>query len=459
MSNSILHKRHEDLDTLEKRRSHRISILGCSRDGLLHALLFAEAGFQVTCIDADRALTSHVAKGRAPFLRKEVEPLLRKHLSSFHLTTTSRTEEAITQSSVVIVTTRATVDKKRRPSHSNLERVCKQIGESLQPGSLVIIMCPLRPNTTETLIKETLEDASGFKAEKDFGLAYSPLPVLAQSALKKLANSRRIVAARSKESLNAAVAILKTITEQEIATTHSIRTAEATKLFEAVQHYTEIALANEYTLLCNNTDLDYFQVRELAETSGFSVFPPPTLSCSSIQEEPYLLLEEAERINVKMRLPKLSCEINNEILKHSANLIKEALKNCGKTLRRAKITILGITQTPNTSDRPKASAKRLARILEKRGAKVTLYDPYLSGKELTEQRYTFKRRIAEATEGADCVAILTKHDRLQRLNLKKLKIMVKMPAAIVDFEGTIDPEKAEKEGFTYRRLGRGVYNK
>jgi hypothetical protein len=43
--------------------------------------------------------------------------------------------------------------------------------------------------------------------------------------------------------------------------------------------------------------------------------------------------------------------------------------------------------------------------------------------------------------------------------LKKLKLLAKMPAAIVDFEGVLDPEKVEAEGFIYRGLGRGVWKK
>jgi UDP-N-acetyl-D-mannosaminuronate dehydrogenase len=140
-------------------------------------------------------------------------------------------------------------------------------------------------------------------------------------------------------------------------------------------------------------------------------------------------------------------------------LVREALRSCGKTLRRAKISLLGISQTPNTSDAPKISAKKLAKILEAKGAKVSLYDPYLSGKELIDLSYSFKKNLTDAMESVDCIVILTGHNRFKRLNLKKLKIMAKMPVAIVDLEGVVDPKKVEREGFIYRGLGRGVWTK
>jgi len=57
------------------------------------------------------------------------------------------------------------------------------------------------------------------------------------------------------------------------------------------------------------------------------------------------------------------------------------------------------------------------------------------------------------------MVILTSHDQFKRLNLRKLKVMAKMPVAIVDFEGVIEPEKVERQGFIYRGLGRGVWTK
>jgi UDP-N-acetyl-D-mannosaminuronate dehydrogenase len=129
-------------------------------------------------------------------------------------------------------------------------------------------------------------------------------------------------------------------------------------------------------------------------------------------------------------------------------------------LRRAKLSILGFSQTPNTVDVPKNSLEKLAEILAIKGAKISLYDPYLSSKALTDLKsISLKKSLIEAVEGADCIIVLTGHDQFKRLNLKKLKLMAKMPAAIVDFEGVVDPGKAEAEGFIYRGLGRGVWAK
>jgi hypothetical protein len=45
------------------------------------------------------------------------------------------------------------------------------------------------------------------------------------------------------------------------------------------------------------------------------------------------------------------------------------------------------------------------------------------------------------------------------LNLKKLKMLMTKSASIVDMGHVIEPERAEKAGFIYRGVGRGVWTK
>jgi nucleotide sugar dehydrogenase len=459
MSTSILHVRPEETDSIEKRRKYRVSIIGCGRNGLLHACLLAEAGFKIICVDADQTLVNRLARGKSPFLKDKVEPLLKKHVKNGSVEATNDVKTAVAQSDIILITTQSKIDRKKKVNYLDIENVCKRVGPSLRRGSLVIIMSNVGPAAAERLIRQTLENTSGFKVGAEFGLAYNPVRILDQQNLEKLADCKRIVAATDKDSLNAASYVLGTIAKKNAVETNDVKTAEAAMLFESVQHHTNVALANEFACFCEKAGIDYHKAKELAERSAHGTLVSPTLACRNIREAPYLLLDEAENLNMKLRIPAIAREINEEILKHAISLIRESLRSCGKTLRRAKISLLGISQTPNMKDSPKVSAEKLAKILETKGAKVSLYDPYLSGKDLADLGHRVKKKLTEAMEGVDCVVILTGHDRFKRLNLKKLKIMTRMPAAIVDLEGIVDPEKVEREGFIYRGLGRGVWTK
>jgi nucleotide sugar dehydrogenase len=451
----MLNIKAEEIDNAEKRGKYTISILNCEQIGLLHACLFAEAGFKVICVDTNQAVVSYLTRGKAPFLKHSIEPVLKKHVKSGCFKATNDTKAAVAQSDIILVTTPAKLDEKDKIDYSAIESACKWVGSSLRHGALVIIVSVIGVGTTEGLVRETLENASGFKVGVDFGLAYSPVQLLEECTLEKLSDYKRIVAAADKKSLDSASAILGTIARKGVVKTNDVKTAEALTLFEGMHNFTNLALVNEFALFCEKADIDYCKMQKLAK----STFALPTLTFEKNRIEPYVLLDEAESLNAKLRFPKVTMEINKEILKHAFSLIQDALRSCGKTLRKAKISLIGISRTPNMMDTPKSSVKNLAKMLETKGAKISLYDPYLLSNELADLEYAFKKSLTEAVEGADCIAILTGHDQFKRLNLKKLKIIMRMPAAIVDFDGVIEPEKVEMEGFIYRGLGRGVWTK
>ncbi len=442
-------------ETLGKHGEGIVSIVGCGRLGILHACLFAEAGFRVTCADSDQAAVERILKGRVPFLRHEVEPILRKSLTNGRLKATSDLKAAIAQSNVVIVTTCVNVNSKGKVDYSPLEKALKLVGSSLHRENLVIIVSVVGVGVTERLLKEILENSSGFKAGSDFYLAYSPILFPEGQTLKGVSSCRRIVAAPDKISLEAALNVIKSVTKADVIQTQDVKAAEAAVLFEATFQNVNSALTNEFAYLCEKLGIDYSSTRNLLGSYA-NVYLPPT----STNDATKILLEEAENLNVKLRISETTIELDDEILRHEVELIRDALKSCGKPLRRAKIALLGFSQTPNTADVPKDSAKKIVSMLENKGAKLTLYDPFIVGKILAEIEHApLKKSLMEAVEGADCMVILAAHEQLKRLNLKKLKLLAKMPAAIVDLESVLDPAKVEAEGFVYRGFGRGVWKK
>jgi nucleotide sugar dehydrogenase len=459
MSSATLNMRREDVDAPEKRGKYIVSIIGCGKNGIFHACSFAEVGFKVICVDVDQTIVNSLLRGKTPFLKREIEFKLKNYVKTGILSATIDVKTAVSQSNFITITTPIEIDEKKTPDYSKLENICKKIGSNLRRDSLVIVTSIMGVGVTESLIKETLENTSGLKVGVDFGLAYSPIRILNEQTFEMLKNQSRIVAASDKKSLDAASTILETITKNVVRKFGNIKIAEAVVLFEVVQYDVNIALANEIALFCEKAGLDYLEIYQLTKTCGSSEISSPKFIDEKIHEEPYLFLENIENFDLKLRIPSIAREINEEIIKHAINLTKDALKSCGKTLRRTKVSLLGVSQTPNTRSAPKKMAKKLVKMLEAGGAKVNIYDPYLSGEELAEMQHYFKKNLTETLEGIDCIIIFTGHDHFRHLNLRKMKMMMKMPAAIVDLEGIVEPYKVEREGFIYRGLGRGVWTR
>lgn len=449
MSSSILHVKPEEIDSNEKRVAFTVGIIGSGSLGLAHACLFADAGFKVICADPDTMVASQLAKGKTPLAPSEVEAKLKKHLKTGHFSATNDIKTAVTQSQIIAITTSVGIDEKNNPDYSDMEHACKLVGASLHRDSIVIVMSAVGIGAIDSTVRENVENASGFKAGLDFALAYSPSCAL----------DERFVAATDKTSLAAASTIMECITKKGIKRTNNIKAAELAALLNAVQQDLNDALANEIAFLCEKAHIDYIETQKLLTTNTSCNSTTTTPTHERTREEPYLLLESAESLNTKLRLTTVARETNEEVPKHAIALASDALRNCGKTLRRARVAILGISETPNARNPPKKMLNKLVKMLETKGAKVCVYDPYFSNNELSEMQKHVRKSLTEAVERVDCLVIITGHDQFRRLSLKKLKPIMKMPAAIVDLEAVFEPDKVEMEGFIYRGLGRGVWTK
>jgi UDP-N-acetyl-D-mannosaminuronic acid dehydrogenase len=448
---AVLHLKPEEVDTKEKRGEYTVSVIGCNQKGILYATAFAEAGFKLICTDIDQTLVKHLSKGKTPFHDREVESKLKSFLRRGQLSVTNELKNAVSQSAVVVMTFTAKIDDQKHPDYSEVENVCKQAGAALSRGALFIYGGTAGLGFTEGVIKETLENTSGLRVGEDFGLIYNPIQFSASEPNASFANQELTVAGVDRTSLESAANVLGVLTRKTVKQILGVKTAEAALLFTIARKDANLALANELAVFCESAGIDYFETLKLVETNE-SKFAPTVEAQEDNGNAAYLLLESAENLNAKLRFPALARKINDDTVRHAVNLTQDALRGCGKTLRRARVAVLGAGE-------PRTTTNIFVKMLEKKGAKVGLYDPLLPKNEIVNMARMFKRSLKDAVEGTDAIVILTEQERFKRLNLKKLRAVMKMPAAIVDLTGMIDPEKVERKGFAYRGIGRGMEKK
>jgi dTDP-alpha-D-glucose dehydrogenase len=435
---AVLNLKPEDLDTIEKRAKFTVTVVGCGRKGILYANGFAGAGFKVVCTDSDPILVKKLSKGKTQLGDPEVEAQLKKFISTEQLSVAGDLKKAVSQGDIVILAIAAKIDETKKPDYSELANVCKQIGASLHAGVLVVYGSIAGLGLVEGVIKETLENTSGLKAGVDFGLFYSPIFSSSARPVKSTANLELKVAG-TENSLEAAITILKLIAKN-VKPVADVKTVEIATLFSVAKQDADTALANELAVFCEGAKADYFEITKLLDTNN--AFYPQVVGEEN--KEAYLLFESAENLNVKLRIPTLARQINEDMVKHAVNLTQDALRSCNKTLRRARVAVLG-------SANPKALTDALVKMLELKGAKINVFDPSVKGDSL-DSGY-LKTSVNEAVDGADCIVLLAGQERL---NLKKLKPLTKNPCVVVDLTGAFDPQNVKTEGFIYRGLGRGT---
>jgi nucleotide sugar dehydrogenase len=441
---NVLNVKPDEIDTNEKRSKYVVSVVGCGRKGILYAYAFAGAGFKVTCSDADASVVKKLAKGKTALREQEIEGKIRSLINAGQLSVTSELKKAVSRSDVIIITVPPKVDDKKKIDSSEALNTLKQVGAALHSGVLVIYGEVAGLGFIEGIMKETLENTSGLKAGQDFSVAYIPIHNSQVKLVEPITDLELKVAMVGKTSQDATLNFVKTIAKNAKQIS-DVKTAEIATLFTAAKQDTNAALASELAVFCESASIDYFEVLKSLEFNDPSFWP--TTVDEENKNEAYLLLESAENLSAKLRLPTLARKINEEMVKHAINLTQDALRSCNKALRRARIAVLGTVNLGTTT-------MVFLKLLQLKGAKVSLYDPAAKSDAL--DLGVAKTSLNEAVEGVDCIVILTGGEQFKHLNLRRLKALTKKPSAIVDLAGAFERKEVEAEGFIYRGLGRGI---
>jgi nucleotide sugar dehydrogenase len=435
----------EYVDSPEKRNSYTVGIVGYSKEGLSYALAFATAGYTVKYTDRDQYALNRIAKGATMLFSNAAEAKLKTLAKTGRITVINDLEKTVSGSNVIVIAIPLKFDEKGFFDDSEVKNVCKQIGTSLRKGSLVIYGCITGVGFIESTVKRPIEDTSSLKTGEDYGLAYC-ISETKDWTEETAEASQFYVAAYEKRSLQSAATFMETLTKKEVKLLPDLQTAELAILFMAAHKDVSMALTNELSAFCEKTGQDYYSIIEYSGKHENSTYP--TLHTDENRNVIHLLMAAAENAGVKLRLLEAARQTNELMVKRALTLVKEALDECGKSLRRAKVSVIGMVASESASH-------TLVKMLEAKGAKVSIYETRTTASQNIDFTGSYAKTVYEAAESADCIVLVTGRDWAKRLNLRKLHTIMKMPAAIVDLTASLEQDKVEKAEFIYRSLGRG----
>ena len=438
-----------------------IGVVGLGWMGLPTACIFAEAGARVVGADMDPKIVERVNKGDTPIDEPGLSPMLKKAVRSGKFTATTATEEAAANSDILFIVVPTMIDRQKHADYSAVEDACVSIGKGLKNGSLVVFESTCGPGVTERVVKGTIEKYSGLVAGQSFGLAYSPIRAMGGRALQDLQTYAKVVGAIDKKSLEAACAALSVIVKGELIRVRDIKTAELVKLFETIYRDVNIALANEFALLCEEMGVDYVETMRTANSQPYSHLHATGVGVGGhcLPVYPYLLATEAFAFDARLRLVLDARKINDFMPRHVAKLASDGLRVCGKSLKRAKVVVLGISYRPNVRETRYSPSLDLISILKKRGARVTAFDPLYNASEIESLGLLSEPTLRKAIEKADCAILAVAHDEFKNLDTIELAAHMPKQGLIVDCTGILDSASVEKSGLIYRGTGRGLWTR
>lgn len=431
----------------------KVAVIGLGYVGAPVAATVAATGARVVGIDIDSAKVRAVSAGRNPLRGREpgLAGLLKSEVSHGRLTATTDMA-AVRSADVVVVCVETPIDPVTRdPAYRALKAALASLGLHLKRGVLVSVESTLAPGTMERLVRPTLERASKMKAGRDFALVHCPERVTAGKLLYNLTNLHRVLGAPDPKSTRRAIAFYKRFVKGEIHPT-DWTTSEVAKTAENAYWDVQIAFANEVALISEELGVDAYRVRELVNTCPYRamLLPGAGVGGPCIPKDPWLLISPA--LHSKPELIPIARGVNDYMPRRMAQLVDEALAASGRRIKGARVAVLGFAFRENTEDTRNSPARLFIRDLRRRGADVVIHDPFAR----SERGYKVLRDLKVASNGADCLAIVTAHDTYRNLDLKALRRTMRR-RVLVDGRNVFAGSEVVRAGFVYRGIGKGQF--
>lgn len=365
-----------DLEKKIKKREARIGIIGLGYVGLPLVKTFLNKGFKVIGFDTDDRKVALLNQGKSYIKHvtgKDLKPFLLKKI--FQATKDFRT---LANVDVIIICVPTPLDAHKNPDLSFVLKTTRVISENLRKGQLIVLESTTYPGTTEEEMLPILEEG-GREVGRDFHLAYSPERENPGDKVYTTSKIPKIVGGVTPSCKRITKALYDQIVVKTIPVS-SPRVAEASKLLENIFRSVNIALVNEMKMIFERMDIDIWEVVEAASTKPFGFmpfFPGPGYGGHCIPVDPFYLAWKAKEVDYPTKFIELAGEINTLMPYYVVSKTIEALNERGKSIKGARILVLGIAYKKDIDDQRESPSLKIISLLQKKGAIVSYNDPYV----------------------------------------------------------------------------------
>ncbi|MEJ2012198.1 MAG: nucleotide sugar dehydrogenase [Anaerolineales bacterium] len=399
-----------DLVAKFKQRQGQIGVIGLGYVGLPLVMALTEAGFEVIGLDADPEKVAMLQAGKS-YVEDVPSEAIDRTVKNGKLKPTTDYKD-LSQVDGVSICVPTPLRKTGDPDLSYIVAVSKALVPVLHAGMVVILESTTYPGTTRELVQPELE-STGLKVGEDIFLAFSPERVDPGRTDWTTVNTPKVIGGIT-PACTAVAAAMYGAAMENIVSVSSTEVAEMTKLLENTFRAVNIGLVNELALMCERLGIDTWEVIDAAASKpfGFMRFTPgPGLGGHCIPIDPLYLSWKLKSVKYNARFIELASEINTNMPRYVVGRVQDLLNTIGRSIRGAKILVLGAAYKPDVSDTRESPALDVIGLLEEKGAEVDYFDPFVEELQGDDWSKTSVPDLKKALKRADCVVLVTDHEQ------------------------------------------------
>lgn len=435
-------------DLLEKKE--KLALVGLGYVGMPIAVAFAKKGLDVIGFDLNAEKIKLYQSGIDP--TKEVgDEVIQSTTLEF-----TADETRLRDAKFIIVAVPTPVNQDHTPDLTPVIGASEIVGRNLKKNAVVVFESTVYPGVTENVCMQILERESGLKCGVDFKIGYSPERINPGDKVHRLENIHKIVSGIDEEALDQIKRVYDEVIEVGTYPVSNIKTAEAIKVVENSQRDINIAFMNELAMVFDRMGIDTNEVVDGMNTKWNALgFRPGLVGGHCIGVDPYYFTYQAEKLGYHSQIILNGRIVNDGMGRFVADATIKQLILAGKSPKKSKVVILGLTFKENCPDTRNSKVADIISRLQEYEIEPVVADPWASERD-AQREYNVQLTKMEEIQDADCVIVAVAHNEFCTLTLNDIKKLYKDSSdeekILIDVKGLYKMEDLQKSHMRYWRL-------
>ncbi len=424
-----------------------LSLIGLGYVGMPIAVAYAKKGIKVIGFDLNTKKIEMYKKGIDPTHEVGNEAISQTKVEF------TADETRLREAKFHIVAVPTPVNDDHTPDLASIERASIILGRNLTSGSIVVFESTVYPGVTEDICAPILERESGLKCGRDFKIGYSPERINPGDKVHRLETITKIVSGMDEETLDCVSKVYELVVDAGVYRAASIKVAEAAKVIENSQRDINIAFMNELSIIFNKMGIDTKSVLEAAGTKwNFLNFYPGLVGGHCIGVDPYYLTYKAEMLGYHSQIILSGRRINDDMGKYVAENCVKDLIAADRSVKGAKVAILGFTFKENCPDTRNTKIIDIVNELKEYGIATVIADPKADAEE-ARHLYGIDFIDICSIQNVDAIILAVPHEEFKSIAKIDLDVcFTPGKKVLLDLNGFLNRKEYEEAGYSYWRL-------
>lgn len=438
-----------------------VTVFGVGYVGLVQAVVLADVGHNVCCVDVDEAKIAGLKNGDIPIYEPGLVDMVKANYEKKRIEFTTDSRKGIDHAELQFVAVGTPPDEDGSADLQYVLAVTSRIAEHMQDKKIIINKSTVPVGTADKVREHMSSVLRRRNCDISFHVASNPEFLKEGSALDDCMRPERIIIGTESDEVEDKMRELYEpfSRNRDKIMVMDVRSAEFTKYAANCLLATKISFMNEMSNLAERLGVDIEQVRRgIGSDSriGYQfIYPGCGYGGSCFPKDVRALEKSAKDIGYEAEILKAVESVN---YKQKEKLFEHISRFYNNDIAGKVIAVWGLSFKPNTDDMREASSRVLIEALWKAGARVQAYDPEAMEEAQriygTREDFTLMGTKEAALHGADALAIVTEWKSFRVPDFKKM-LEELHDKVIFDGRNLYDPARVEAMGFVYYGIGRG----